>query len=147
MGPNEKLFKKEYAHELFKIAENDWLTAEVLSKNLNIRKETTLFNVEQSVEKSLKAVLCYLQIPIPFTHDIYAIMQKFDVNDLPPGGYSLHDLTPFASIRRYEEGRLPLTTEEILVSLDAAKKIIQWATAALATTKWLLFGAIILLKH
>ncbi len=132
MGPNEKLFKKEYAHELFKIAENDWLTAEVLSKNLNIRKETTLFNVEQSVEKSLKAVLCYLQIPIPFTHDIYAIMQKFDVNDLPPGGYSLHDLTPFASIRRYEEGKYILTDEEVSQALHAAKLVLDWTRKKLS---------------
>ena len=124
--------KKEYAHELFKIAENDWLTAEVLSKNLNIRKETTLFNVEQSVEKSLKAVLCYLQIPIPFTHDIYAIMQKFDENDLPPGGYSLHDLTPFASIRRYEEGKYILTDEEVSQALRAAKLVLDWTRKKLS---------------
>ncbi len=132
MGPNEKLFKKEYAHELFKIAENDWLTAVVLSKNLDIRKETTLFNVEQSVEKSLKAVLCYLQVPIPFTHDIYAIMQKFDINDLPPGGYSLHDLTPFASIRRYEEGKYILTDEEVSQALQAAKLVLDWARRKLS---------------
>lgn len=46
MGPNEKLFKKEYAKELFKIAENDLITSKALLQAPSVRRETILFHVE-----------------------------------------------------------------------------------------------------
>ena len=127
MGPNEKLFKKAYSHELLRIAENDFLSGQTLAKVDQIRKETVLFHFEQVVEKSLKAVLCFLGKPVPITHDIYALVQRFDESDFPPGGYALHDLTPFATIRRYEEGNYILDQQD----LDSAEKmccdVLKWA--------------------
>jgi HEPN domain-containing protein len=126
MGPNEKLFKKEYAKELFKIAENDLVTAKVLSKSSEVRGETILFHIEQAVEKSLKAMLCYSNKPVPLTHDLYAIIQRFEPGQLPPGGYALHDLTPFATIRRYEEGNFVIDATDISAALKAAEDVLSW---------------------
>jgi len=127
MNSNTKLFKKEYALELFRIAENDLETGKVLATATKVRRETVLFNLEQAVEKSLKAVLCHYEKPIPFTHDIYAILLLFDQNNLPPGGYALHDLTPFASIRRYEEGKFIITVDDIQNALNLVEKVLNWA--------------------
>lgn len=132
MGPNEKLFKKEYSLELFKIAENDLLTAKVLSASTEVRGETVLFHVEQSVEKALKATLCYQEKPIPLTHDLYGILQKFDPENLPPAGFALHDLTPFATIRRYEEGNYIIDQNDITLAIKTAEDVIAWVKRILA---------------
>lgn len=134
MAPNEKLFKKPYAKELLKIAENDLFTGQALAKTNGVRKETVLFHIEQAIEKSLKAVLCHKGQPIPFIHDLYALVQKFDGKALPPGGYALHDLTPFASIRRYEEGNYIIDEQDILHALKAAEDVLSWARQEIA--KW-----------
>jgi HEPN domain-containing protein len=127
VGPNQKIFKKEYAIELLRIAENDILSAIALSKTKEIRKETVLFHFEQSVEKALKAVLCHLERPVPLTHDIYAIIQHFDEYDLPPGGYELHDLTPYATVRRYEEGTYLIDEKDISVASNLTYAVLTWA--------------------
>ncbi len=131
----KQLFLKEYAQELLKIAKGDFESALELSQAKSGRPENIVFMAQQTVEKSIKAVLVHLQIAFPMVHDLGILIALLPDDKIPPEGFALTELNPFASIRRYEEGRLPLTTEEILVSLDAAKKIIQWATAALATTK------------
>lgn len=127
MGPNEKLFKKEYAKELFQIAENDFVAAKSLATVTEVRRETILFHIEQSVEKTLKAVLCFREKPVPLIHDLYAIIQRFEPSSLPPGGFALHDLTPFATIRRYEEGHYIIDDNDLDVALKSAETVLAWA--------------------
>lgn len=127
MGPNEKIFKKDYSKELLLIAENDLITSKLLSQGKEVRKETVLFHIEQVVEKSLKAVLCYKGRPIPFTYDLYSLIQRFDSTEMPPGGYSLHDLTPFATIKRYEEGNYIIDENDVVNALSAAENVLKWA--------------------
>lgn len=127
MGPNEKIFKKDYSKELLLIAENDLITSKLLSQSKEVRKETVLFHIEQVVEKSLKAVLCYKGRPIPFTQDLYSLIQRFDSTEMPPGGYSLHDLTPFATIKRYEEGNYIIDENDVVNALSAAENVLKWA--------------------
>jgi HEPN domain-containing protein len=127
MSPNERLFKKEYAPELLRIAQNDFLSGQALAQVRQVRKETVLFHFEQAVEKALKSVLCHLGEPIPLTHDIYALVQKFDASQLPPGGYGLHDLTPFATIRRYEEGNDILDDKDVQAANSITQQVLDWA--------------------
>jgi len=65
------LFKKEYAQHLFKIAQGDLDSAAALmaAKTLG-RPENILYMIQQSVEKSLKAVLIHKQIAFPLVHDL-----------------------------------------------------------------------------
>ena len=77
MSPNDKIFKRSYAPELLRIAQEDFKTAAFLATSADIRKENILFHLEQSVEKALKAVLCSKGIEVPLTHDLYAIVQRF----------------------------------------------------------------------
>ena len=132
MGPNERLFKAEYAHELLDIAHSDLLTAKALTNVIGIRRENILFHVEQAIEKALKAVLCYKLLPIPLTHDLNLIIDRLARVGLPPGGYALNDLTPFATIRRYEEGKFLITADDMSNSVRSAEAVLVWATQLLS---------------
>ena len=52
--------------------------------------------------------------------------------DYPPGGFDWTALNPYASIRRYEEGNLPLTLEEIEVAYRALLPLLEWARSHVA---------------
>jgi len=127
----KQLFPKEYAKELLKIAKGDLDSALGLSKINTGRPENIVFLAQQSVEKSIKSVLVHLQIAFPLVHDLGILIALLPDDKAPAEGFALTELNPFASVRRYEEGRIPLATEEIKSSLEVAQKIIQWATAAI----------------
>ncbi|MBK9039595.1 MAG: HEPN domain-containing protein [Bdellovibrionales bacterium] len=127
----KQLFPKEYARELLTIAKGDLESAVGLSQIKTGRPENIVFIVQQSIEKSLKAVLVHLQIPFPLVHDLGILVALLPDEKAPPEGFALAELNPFASVRRYEEGQLPLTAEEIKSSLDVAQKVIQWAIASI----------------
>ena len=126
MSPREQRFKKSYAYELVRLAEADLYAAGVLMKGKGVRPETTLYLIQQSIEKALKAVLCWREISVPKTRDLYAIVQKLEPR-LPPGEYDLHDLTLYATIRRYEEGEVEISTDDLQLSHDSTKLVIEWA--------------------
>ncbi len=123
----KRLFKKEYSMELLKIALGDLESSEILFSAKSGRPENVVFMAQQSVEKSIKAVLVYLQIAFPMVHDLGILIALLPDAKAPPDGFELTELNPFASVRRYEEGNLPLTSEELEVSLAAAKRVYAWA--------------------
>lgn len=123
----EKLFKKEYAHELLKIAKGDLQSATVLSKQKMGRPENICLLAQQTIEKAIKAVLAWKQIPFPLVHDAGVLIAKLPTNELPPYGYALSELTQFATVRRYEEGSYELSEEEIASVLKSAEDVLGWA--------------------
>lgn len=125
MGPNEKKFKPEYADELFRIAQSDLVTARALVQHPEVRPETVLLHCQQSIEKGLKSLLCFQGRPVPFTHELYAIVDRFR-GDLPPGGFDLQDLTPFVTIRRYEEGQYEISADELIDAIAVAEAVLAW---------------------
>ena len=126
----EVLFKKEYAQHLFKIAHGDLDTAAALiAATLPVRPENILYMIQQSVEKSLKAVLIHKQISFPLVHDLGILIALLPKEDYPPGGFDWAELNPYASSRRYEEGALPISKEEIEAAFHATKLVLQWATS------------------
>ena len=127
MPPEFRIFKPEYALELLRIAESDLDSAHALFEAKKGRLENVLFLTEQVVEKALKAVLCYQGKPVPLTHQLYIVISQFPNEGLPPGGYALNDLTPFATIRRYEEGKVVLTREEVTQALFLVAQVLSWA--------------------
>jgi len=125
----KQLFPKEYARELLRIAKGDLESAAELSLAKTGRPENIVFLAQQSVEKSIKAVLVHLQIAFPLVHDLGILIALLPDDKAPPGGFSLTELNPFASVRRYEEGRLPLTQVEIKTALEVARRTEAWAAA------------------
>lgn len=125
--PQEQLFEKQYCHELLKIALGDLESAEVLKESPKGRKENICFLAQQCIEKSLKAVLVAKQVPFPLVHDAGILVAKMPEGLSPPLGYDLAVLTSFATVRRYEEGRIQLTKQAIDSAVDSARKVWQWA--------------------
>jgi len=124
----ERLFKKPYARELMAIAKNDLVAAKFLAANTEVRFETAFFMLQQAVEKCLKAVLVAQGKPVPLVHDLAVIIDRMDPK--PGSSEELHELTDFASVRRYEEGTFVVTREET----DAAIKLVE-ATIAFADSQ------------
>jgi HEPN domain-containing protein len=126
----EKLYEKSYAQELISIAGGDYETAlyllEGMKKSL-IRSENLFYLAQQSIEKSLKAVLCAYDRPIPMVHDLGILVAKLPEASNPQFGYEISRLNDFATTRRYEEGRLILDVEEAEDTLALAKLIFNWA--------------------
>ncbi|MFZ4404933.1 MAG: HEPN domain-containing protein [Pseudobdellovibrionaceae bacterium] len=125
MAAAAKKFKVEYAYELIRLAESD-LESAVILKAGKARPENTLYHMEQVVEKSLKAILCYRKKAVPLTHDLVVILQALD-EETPPYGLALADLTPYATIRRYEEGHAEISEEELEAALKMTQDVLVWA--------------------
>ena len=125
---SKRLFKKEYSFELLKIAKGDLESAVSLSTVKNVgRPENIVFLTQQSVEKALKATLNFLEIPFPLVHDLGILVALIPDEKMPPGQFHLNELTPYASVRRYEESISELTSDEVNAALDAASAVIKWA--------------------
>ena len=126
----DRLFHKEYAPELLRIAENDLLAARTLATNPEVRRESVFFMVQQSVEKSLKALLCHYGKSIPMIHDIELLADRLG-NLAPREAAELADLSDFAAVRRYEEGKFILTDEEFTEAVAAADRVVRHCRKAI----------------
>lgn len=128
MGPQRRKFPKRYAHELLRLAKLDLDAARLLVKarDSKLRLDPAMFLVQQSVEKALKAVLCNEGEPLPLTHDIYALVLLVEKFESPPHGFNLHDLTPYATVRRYEEGAFEPSEEDAQAAISSAEDVIRW---------------------
>jgi HEPN domain-containing protein len=126
----EKIFPVEYAPELLRIAEGDLGSARLLLAQfgmLKSRAENIFFLAQQSIEKSLKAVLCLHHLPVPLVHELGILVAKLPAESSPVVGYEISKLSEFASIRRYEEGILELTSDEATDVVEIANRVLKWA--------------------
>ncbi len=116
-----------------KIAAGDLDSANLLYKANGGRLENIVFLAQQSVEKNIKAVLVHNQIAYPMLHDLGVLVALLPDDKMPSEGFDLMELNPFASVRRYHEGEIPLTKEEIEASLKGAQNIAAWAKTNIST--------------
>jgi len=122
-------FDKSYAQELLRIAKGDLQSARILQLAKSGRTENIFFLAEQSVEKALKAVLCAMGIAVPLIYELAVILDKFPETTQVPRSEEMTDLTQFATIRRYEEGRAQFSKEEIAGVILLATESVSWAEA------------------
>ena len=127
----QKKFSKHYAHELISIAEEDLASARDLQTMKTHRVENIFLLAQQSLEKGLKAVLCWNEQPIPFVHDIGILVTLLLPVAEPPFGYELNDLSEFAAIRRYQEGNEEFSEEEIESVLLKVTNALVWCQTRL----------------
>jgi len=116
----KQLFKKEYAQELQRIAHGDYESALGMFESKKGRPENVCYLAQQAIEKSLKAMICHLEKPIPFTHSIEVLLTHFPDDIQPPGGEDLVALTDFAMIRRYNESNEIISDEDMRAVLNAS---------------------------
>ena len=130
MTPTSKKYNPKYAISLIKIAEGDLLSARALAKAKakEGRPENICFILQQSVEKSINAVLCHHGRAIPFTHDLVALCSILpDSISLPGKAAAVEGLSEYATVRRYEEGFVEITQQEVVGALKTAEYFLSWA--------------------
>lgn len=127
MTPFLRKFSPDYANSLIGIAAEDLKTAELLVGK-DTRRETLIFMVQQAVEKSLKAVICYKDKPVPMIHDIAGLLSHLPQDvPRPPNEESLEGLTEYATVRRYEEGYEEISDKDVKAAITAGQALVKWA--------------------
>jgi HEPN domain-containing protein len=129
----QKLFRKEYAHELLRIAQGDLQSAVALAGAGAPRPENVIYLAHQALEKALKAVLCWHGVPVPLVHEIGILVAVLPPSLEPPFGYELDALSPFATVRRYLEGGDIITREEIDGTLAQVRAAVDWCQQQVST--------------
>lgn len=125
--PKRQKFKKEYSAKLFRIAENDLYVADFLTTAPKCRPELILYQAQQAVEKSIKAVLVFQNKSVPLTHDIQTLCAELDASDsahLPEGAA---ELSQFAIAKRYTEGDEIFDQHDLKSAIEIGKIFIEWA--------------------
>jgi HEPN domain-containing protein len=132
----DKIFKKEFGIELFRIAENDLVAARTLHCDNAVRKETAMLMVQQSIEKALKALLCHAGAPIPQTHDLSLLVDRLSATGMTLPSLitntDFDELTPFATLRRYEDGHFEIDESDMAGTLGLAESILSWVKGEIA---------------
>ena len=132
MSPKkDRMYKAEYAKVLISIANGDLESAEILRAGLKGRQENTCYLAEQCIEKSLKALLVHLNMPVPLTHDLGLISERLSTRVKLPTDVDLSQFNEFATTRRYEEGALVLDDDDLDAAISLAKEILEWAKSIL----------------
>ena len=104
-------------------AEEDLVTAEILLRQPDVPPRQACWHAQQSAEKALKAVLIFLEIDFPRTHDLNILRnlvpERWQLNAAHP---DLASLTEWAVDARYP-GEMPEAT-----NVDASEAVEQART-------------------
>lgn len=119
--------------EWMKHAESDITFALLGASNSSVMPEQVCFHAQQSVEKSLKAILLFKEIEFPLTHDIEELIDIAQANEikLPLEVEDAGILTPYAVETRYPGAYEEIVSEEVTEALDIASKTLAWAKTIL----------------
>lgn len=97
--------------------------------------EDLCFNVQQAVEKALKALLINYNVEFPYTHNITELLTL-----LQDTGQSLPDfvrtsarLTRFAVTLRYPRIFRPIKQEEYEQALAIAERVVRWVAGLISS--------------
>ena len=117
----------EYAFELLRLADADLASGRALVA-AGIRLENACYHYQQTVEKSLKAVLVHSGIPFPSTHDLNVLILLLPEGLIElPCAHDIPELIIYSTQRRYEEGPTPATQEDANDAENMAASALAWA--------------------
>ena len=129
--PKYQKFKKESAFKQMRIAENDLYAAEVLLTAPKCRPELILYQVQQAIEKSLKAVLIFEEKAVPLTHSLELLISELSESDQKNFPEAISELTLFATIKRYSEGDEIIEIKDIEAAIQLGHFVCRWAESRL----------------
>ena len=91
--------------------------------------EDLCFDLQQSVEKTLKAVLKFNNIEYPYTHSIAKLITVMEKNgiEVPPQVKKSARLTPFAVETRYTDDLIEVTDDIYKEAVEIANNVYSWA--------------------
>lgn len=110
-------------------AESDLELAAKGKVSKKVKYDMLCFHNQQAAEKAIKAVLVYLKIDFPKTHDIeflLKLLKKNDVNIPRSVSESIY-LSKYAAISRYPGNEIEVNMKEYKGALKTASDILKWA--------------------
>ena len=110
-------------------AESDLELAAIGKVSKKIKYETLWFHLQQAVEKSLKAILNFLNIQFPKTHEIDFLLKLMKKNkiDVPEKILSTTHMSRYAVISPYPSDGDMIERKEYLQSIKLATLVLKWA--------------------
>ena len=127
-----------HAKEWIKFAERDYDVALFLNENYRpLPIENICYGCQQSVEKSLKAVLAYYKADIPKTHDIIMLKEQCRkyTDDINIDNKIAGTITRLAVKSRYPDDIYEFTDEHVKLGLKYAKQILDQAKQTLGISQ------------
>ena len=108
-------------------AQQDLAACKLLARNAGIGDAIVGFHAQQSIEKSLKAVLSAHSVEFRRTHDLIILLDLLQDHKLssPPDAAWLDELNPYAVEARY--GTIDPTGLDRSRALQAAEQVLDWA--------------------
>ena len=115
-------------------AEEDLITAEIFLGHPHVPSRQSCWLAQQSAEKALKAVLIFLQIDFPRTHDLNILRNLVpDSWQLKTAHRDLAHLTEWAAEARYP-GNIPEATKaDAATAVEQARSV--WTSVSTELTK------------
>ena len=120
----------DLAHVLLRKAEADLAATRALAADADPHDEAIGFHAQQAVEKALKAVLAFSQVPNPRTHDLTYLVELLDSHgiEVPAALAEPEWLSPWAVTTRYDDLDDTLDRHAAISAADSA---IAWAQTLL----------------
>jgi len=109
-------------------ARSDLQLGRVALNTPGVMSEDVCFHAQQSAEKSLKALLTYLNADFPRTHVLEVLLdllKGYGVN-VPSIVDEAFELTQYAVQTRYPGEWEPVTQEEAIIALERASVVLNW---------------------
>ena len=114
-------------------AEEDLITAEILLEQPHLPARQACWFAQQSAEKALKAVLIFLEIDFPRTHDLNVLRNLVpDSWQLKAAHSDLASLTEWAAEARYPSDIPEITNADASKAVEQARTIWISISTALA---------------
>ncbi len=115
------------AEEWLRYARSD-LALACIEKPEGVLLENLCFHAQQAVEKTLKAVLVFLEIHYPTTHNIRTLLDFLAERvDIPHVVEEAAELTGYAVASRYPGNIEPIDETEYRQSIVIAETVLSWA--------------------
>ena len=106
--------------------------ATALETDEEIDLEDRCFQLQQSAEKALKAVLVSQSLQFPKTHDLVSLANLLEKRlEMPAWAASVGDLNDYAVATRYPGDYTPVTMHEYEIATGLVRAIVEWASSML----------------
>ncbi len=107
-------------------AEGDLISADALLRSADVPAWSPAFHLQQCAEKYIKALLTFLEIGFPKSHDIGELIALLPGDQRPPvPAPMVADLTEYAAAGRYP-GRSEPTIEEVREAIESVRGLRAW---------------------
>ena len=123
------------AEDWLRYARSDLALARI-EKPEGVLLENLCFHAQQAVEKTLKAVLVFLEIHYPTTHNIRTLLDFLAERvEIPQVVEEAAGLTGYAVESRYPGNMEPVEEEEYRRALRIAEAVLSWAESLIGKNR------------